>query len=100
MIQGVARVDNSFVQTMIEFNTGTQAQLNFVSDLEFYNEVMMCLQMVSYKPCLISCLSYYGMYSDNKSFKYLLHNVLVFNIEWRVFCVVKEIRGIILEEGK
>lgn len=50
MIQGVARVDNSFVQTLIEFNMGTQAQLNFVSDLEFYDEVMMCLQMVSYKP--------------------------------------------------
>ncbi|KAK3869563.1 hypothetical protein Pcinc_025147 [Petrolisthes cinctipes] len=46
VIQGVARVDNSFVQTLIEFNTGTQAQLNFISDLEFYDEVMMCLQMV------------------------------------------------------
>nr|XP_045590522.1 microsomal triacylglycerol transfer protein-like [Procambarus clarkii] len=46
VIQGVARVDTSFVQTLIEFNTGAQTQLNFISDLEFYDEVAMCLQMV------------------------------------------------------
>lgn len=46
VMQGVARVDNSFVQTLIEFNTGSQAQLNFISDLDFYDEVMMCLKMV------------------------------------------------------
>ena len=47
VMQGVARVDNSFVQTLIEFNTGAQAQLNFITDLDFYDEVMMCLKMVS-----------------------------------------------------
>ncbi|XP_071534399.1 microsomal triglyceride transfer protein large subunit isoform X1 [Panulirus ornatus] len=46
VIQGVARVDSSFVQTLIEFNTGAQTQLNFVTDLDFYDEVIMCLQMV------------------------------------------------------
>lgn len=46
VIQGVARVDTSFVQTLIEFNTGAQTQLNFISDLDFYEEVIMCLQMV------------------------------------------------------
>ncbi|XP_045138824.1 microsomal triglyceride transfer protein large subunit-like isoform X1 [Portunus trituberculatus] len=46
VIQGVARVDSSFIQTLIEFNVGTQAQLNFMSDLEFYDDVMMCLKMV------------------------------------------------------
>ena len=48
VIQGVARVDSSFIQALIEFNVGTQAQLNFMSDLEFYEEVMMCLKMVSF----------------------------------------------------
>lgn len=48
VIQGVARVDNSFIQALIEFNTGAQAQLNFISDLEFYEDVMMCLKMVSF----------------------------------------------------
>ena len=48
VIQGVARVDSSFIQTLIEFNVGTQAQLNFMSDLEFYDDVMMCLKMVSF----------------------------------------------------
>ena len=47
VVQGVARVDNSFVQSLIEFNTGGQTQLNFVTDLDFYDEVLMCLQMVS-----------------------------------------------------
>ncbi|XP_042223362.1 microsomal triglyceride transfer protein large subunit-like isoform X3 [Homarus americanus] len=46
VIQGVARVDTSFVQTLIEFNTGAQTQLNFITDLDFYDEVVMCLQMV------------------------------------------------------
>ncbi|XP_063588373.1 microsomal triglyceride transfer protein large subunit-like isoform X1 [Penaeus indicus] len=46
IVQGVARVDSSFVQTLIEFNSGGQTQLNFVTDLEFYDEVIMCLQMV------------------------------------------------------
>lgn len=46
VIQGVARVDNSFIQALIEFNTGAQAQLNFISDLEFYEDIMMCLKMV------------------------------------------------------
>ncbi|KAG0704324.1 Microsomal triglyceride transfer protein large subunit [Chionoecetes opilio] len=46
VIQGVARVDSSFIQALIEFNIGSQAQLNFMSDLEFYEDVMMCLKMV------------------------------------------------------
>ncbi|XP_068229870.1 microsomal triglyceride transfer protein large subunit isoform X2 [Palaemon carinicauda] len=46
VMQGVARVDNSFVQSLIEFNTGGQAQLNFITDLDFYDEIMMCLKMV------------------------------------------------------
>lgn len=46
VIQGVARVDSSFIQALIEFNIGSQAQLNFMSDLDFYEEVMMCLKMV------------------------------------------------------
>ncbi|KAK7021851.1 hypothetical protein SK128_009107 [Halocaridina rubra] len=46
VMQGVARVDSSFVQALIEFNVGGQAQLNFISDLDFYDEVMMCSKMV------------------------------------------------------
>ncbi|XP_018019363.1 microsomal triacylglycerol transfer protein isoform X2 [Hyalella azteca] len=45
IIQGQARVDTSFVQTMIEFNTGVQTRLDFVSDLEFGSGVAMCMQM-------------------------------------------------------
>jgi len=46
VIQGQARVDTSFVQTMIEFNTGVQTRLDFKSDLEFGSGVAMCMQMV------------------------------------------------------
>ena len=47
VVQGRARVDNSFIQTMVEFNFGSQSQLDFVTDLEFYSDKIMCLQMVS-----------------------------------------------------
>lgn len=46
VVQGQARVDNSFVQTLVEFNTGAQTQLNFVTDLAFGGEILMCLQMI------------------------------------------------------
>lgn len=46
VVQGQARVDNSFVQTLVEFNTGAQTQLNFVTDLSFGGEILMCLQMI------------------------------------------------------
>ncbi|CAL4123222.1 unnamed protein product [Meganyctiphanes norvegica] len=46
VVQGQARVDNSFVQTLVEFNTGAATQLNFVTDLEFSGKVLMCLKMI------------------------------------------------------
>ncbi|KAB7498301.1 Microsomal triglyceride transfer protein large subunit [Armadillidium nasatum] len=46
VIQGQARVDNSFIQTMVEFNAGSQTQLDFLSNLESSPSIMMCLRMV------------------------------------------------------
>lgn len=45
VIQGQARVDTSFVQTMIEFNTGVQTRLDLMSDLTFGSGIAMCMQM-------------------------------------------------------
>lgn len=46
VIQGQARVDTSFVQTMIEFNAGLQSKIDFVTDVNYEKGVKMCIQMV------------------------------------------------------
>ena len=46
VVQGQARVDTSFVQTMIEFNTGVQNKLELTSDIDFSGKIIMCMQMV------------------------------------------------------
>jgi hypothetical protein len=47
MIQGVMRVDSSFVRSQVEFTISTEAKLNLVSDIDFYNSVALCLQLRS-----------------------------------------------------
>ena len=76
VVQGQARVDNSVVQTMIEFNAGAQSQLNFITDLDFSDDITMCLQMVIY---IIGkfFVMYFALVTDAlKSFSYfrLLHS--------------------------
>jgi hypothetical protein len=47
MIQGVMRVDSSFVRSQVEFTISTEAKLNLVSDIDFYNNIALCLQLRS-----------------------------------------------------
>ncbi|PNF28005.1 hypothetical protein B7P43_G13850 [Cryptotermes secundus] len=47
MIQGVMKVDSSFVRSQVEFTLATEAKLNLVSDIDFYNSVALCLQLRS-----------------------------------------------------
>lgn len=44
-IQGVAKVDTSFVRSQVEFNVATEVKLNLVSDIDFYNSIALCLQL-------------------------------------------------------
>jgi hypothetical protein len=46
-IQGIMRVDSSFVRSQVEFNIATEAKLNLVSDIDFYSNVALCLQLRS-----------------------------------------------------
>jgi len=46
-IQGIMRVDSSFVRSQVEFTIATEAKLNLVSDIDFYNTVTLCLQLRS-----------------------------------------------------
>lgn len=47
MIQGVMKVDSSFVRSQVEFTLATEAKLNLVSDIDFYSSVALCLQLRS-----------------------------------------------------
>lgn len=44
-LQGIMRVDTSFVRSKIEFNVATEVKLNLQSDLNFYNEISLCMQL-------------------------------------------------------
>jgi hypothetical protein len=46
-IQGIMRVDSSFVRSQVEFTIATEAKLNLVSDIDFYSNVALCLQLRS-----------------------------------------------------
>jgi len=46
-IQGIMRVDSSFVRSQVEFTIATQAKLNLVLDTDFYNKFALCLQLRS-----------------------------------------------------
>ncbi|XP_021915479.1 microsomal triglyceride transfer protein large subunit isoform X2 [Zootermopsis nevadensis] len=46
-ITGIMRVDSSFVRSQVEFNIATEARLNLVSDIDFYSNVALCLQLRS-----------------------------------------------------
>ncbi|XP_071445116.1 microsomal triacylglycerol transfer protein isoform X2 [Hetaerina americana] len=44
-IQGLLKVDSSFVRSHIETSLSTEAQLNLVSNLDFYGNAIICLQL-------------------------------------------------------
>ncbi|XP_069705721.1 microsomal triacylglycerol transfer protein isoform X2 [Periplaneta americana] len=46
-VQGIMRVDSSFVRSQVEFNIATEAKLNLVSNIDFYSNVALCLQLRS-----------------------------------------------------
>ena len=46
-IQGIMRVDSSFVRNQVEFTVATEAKLNLVSDIDFYSTIALCLQLRS-----------------------------------------------------
>jgi hypothetical protein len=46
-VQGIMRLDSSFVRSQVEFNIATEAKLNLVSDIDFYSNVALCLQLRS-----------------------------------------------------
>ncbi|XP_066994605.2 microsomal triacylglycerol transfer protein isoform X2 [Anabrus simplex] len=45
LLQGLLKVDTSFVRSQIEFNVATEANLSLVSDIDFYNNIALCLQL-------------------------------------------------------
>ncbi|KAF4513818.1 UNVERIFIED_CONTAM: hypothetical protein B566_EDAN015881, partial [Ephemera danica] len=44
-LQGLVKVDSSFVRSQVEFTVATEPRLNLVSDVNFYNTVALCLQL-------------------------------------------------------
>jgi len=42
-IEGIMKVDSSFVRSQVEFTIATEAKLNLVSDIDFYRNVVLCL---------------------------------------------------------
>ena len=46
-LQGSIKVDSSFVKSQVEFNIATEAKLNLMSDIDFYTNVAICLQLRS-----------------------------------------------------
>ena len=46
-VQGIMRVDSSFVRSQVEFTIATEAKLNLVSDIDFYKTIALCLQLRS-----------------------------------------------------
>jgi len=43
----IMRVDSSFVRSHLEFTTAAEAKLNLVSDIDFYSNIALCLQLRS-----------------------------------------------------
>nr|CAD7575870.1 unnamed protein product [Timema californicum] len=44
-LQGLIKVDTSFVRSQVEFNLATEVKLNLVSDIDFYGNLALCLQL-------------------------------------------------------
>nr|CAD7591086.1 unnamed protein product [Timema genevievae] len=42
---GLIKVDTSFVRSQVEFNLATEVKLNLVSDIDFYGNLALCLQL-------------------------------------------------------
>ncbi len=45
MIRGQATADTSFVQSQLEFNLAADSQLQLVTDSDFSDKTVMCIQM-------------------------------------------------------
>ncbi|KAK7870894.1 hypothetical protein R5R35_005486 [Gryllus longicercus] len=45
LLQGLLRVDSSFVRSQVEFNVATEPRLELSSDVDFYDKVALCMQL-------------------------------------------------------
>ena len=45
VLQSTIRVDTSFVKSRVDYSTAAEAALHFISDINFYDGVLMCMKL-------------------------------------------------------